>query len=326
MESTLSRKQWLGVEFRHLAALAAIAEEGTFRAAADRLGYVQSAVSQQIAFLEKALDARLIDRSRGNQPVALTEAGRVVFDHFEQILVKLGAAWADVEALAEGRAGVVRLGVTPSVESRVMPEVLVRLNRESDITVTVTECDDGSACAALSDAQVDAALVSGPLPDGPLVGHRVLEDPLMLLVQADTPLARRGSAPSLAEIGAIALIARNASTDTDAAFRELERRGISPRVVYRSDDDATVHALVASGVGAAILPALSVDPDHDGVVALSLDELPARTVSLAWHAERRLSPTLETFCDETIAACRDIQRELASRFTPQQPAELADSA
>ena len=74
MHSTLPRKHWLGIEFRHLAALAAIAEEGSFRAAADRLGYVQSAVSQQIAYLERTLDVRLIERARVTHPVALTDA------------------------------------------------------------------------------------------------------------------------------------------------------------------------------------------------------------------------------------------------------------
>ena len=109
VQSTLPRKHWLGIEFRHLAALAAIAEEGSFRAAADRLGYVQSAVSQQIAFLERTLDVRLIERAPGSHPVALTDAGRLILGHFEDILVKLGAAWADVEALSHGRAGAVRV-------------------------------------------------------------------------------------------------------------------------------------------------------------------------------------------------------------------------
>src|SRR5262245_30760830 len=137
MEHTVARQQWLGVEFRHLAALAAIAEEGTFRAAADRLGYVQSAVSQQIAFLEKTLDVRLIDRARGNQPVTLTDAGTLMLRHFEDIVSKLGAAWADVDALGAGRAGLVRLGIATSVEARVMPHVLSRLVADAQIRVSV---------------------------------------------------------------------------------------------------------------------------------------------------------------------------------------------
>jgi DNA-binding transcriptional LysR family regulator len=305
----------MGVEFRHLAALAAIAEEGTFRAAADRLGYVQSAVSQQIAVLERALDTRLIERTRGSQSVALTDAGTVLLDHFEQILAKLSAAWADVEALEDGRAGVVRLGLAPGVESHVVPGVLPRLARDTEISLNVTELADEEACAALADGRIDAALVSKPVGDGPFVDHRLIEDPLVLLVQADAPLARRGTAPSLAEIGAIALIGRRGSSDADPAFRELAARGIQPRIVYESDDDATVHALVASGVGAAIVPALSVDWCDDAVAAVPLDDvLSPRVLSLVWHAERRLTPALETFCDATIAACRELQGELDERL------------
>jgi DNA-binding transcriptional LysR family regulator len=322
MESALERKQWLGVEFRHLAALAAIAEEGTFRAAADSLGYVQSAVSQQIAFLERALGTRLIDRSRGSQPVDLTDAGRVLLDHFEEILVKLGAAWADVEALDAGRAGRVRVGMTPSVEARIVPAVLPRLARDTRITLDATGCDGDEACEALAESRIDAALVSGALGDGPLVGHRLIEDPLVLLVQADAPLARRGTAPSLAEIGAIALIGRRGASDAAVAFRELEATGVEPRVVYESDDDATVHALVANGVGAAIVPALSVDWRDASVAVLPLDEVLApRVLTLAWHGERQLTPTLERFCDVTIAACREMQRRLDERL--RRPARVA---
>ena len=81
---------------------------------------------------------------------------------------------------------------------------------------------------------------------------------------------------------------------------------------------------MASGVGAAIVPALSVDWGDDTVAAVRLDDvLSPRVLSLAWHAERQLTPTLETFCDETIAACRDIQRELDERLSDRPHAELA---
>jgi DNA-binding transcriptional LysR family regulator len=324
MDSGMERRPWLGVEFRHLAALAAIAEEGTFRAAAGRLGYVQSAVSQQIAVLERTLGTRLIERSRGSQRIALTDAGVVLLDHFEEILAKLAAAWADVEALGAGRVGVVRLGLAPGVESHVVPEVLPRLARETEISVSVTECADGQASTALADGRIDAALVSTAPRDGPFVDHRLIEDPLVLLVQADAPLARRRDAPTLSEIGAIALIGRRGSSDADPAFDELEARGIEPRIVYASDDDATVHALVASGVGAAIVPALSVDWSDDAVAAVPLDEvLSPRVLSLVWHGERRLSPALETFCDATIAACRELQRELDARLARAAPSHAA---
>ncbi len=317
MQSTLPRKHWLGIEFRHLAALAAIAEEGSFRAAADRLGYVQSAVSQQIAYLERTLDVRLIERARGTYPVALTDAGQLVLGHFEEILVRLGAAWADVEALSDGRAGAVRFGAPASVEARIIPQVLPRLARDSQIQVKVTQCADEAACAALAENRIDAALVSGPLPDGPLMGRRVIEDPLVLLVPADAPLARRGRGPRMAEIAALALIGRSAARDTETAFAQFEALGVQPRIVHTTDDDASVHALVANGIGAAILPALSVDWDDESVAALPLDEsVRPRVLSLAWHAERELTPTLETFCDATIAACREIQQRIDERLTP----------
>jgi molybdate transport repressor ModE-like protein len=317
VEAASETRPWLGVELRHLAALAAIAEEGSFRAAADRLGYVQSAVSQQIVVLERALGTRVIERRRGSQRVTLTEAGQVLLDHFEQILAKFSAAWADVQALGSGRAGVVRLGLAPSVESHVLPAVLPRLARDSQISVSVTECVDGEAWAALADGRIDTALVSSPLRDGPFVDHRLIEDPLVLLVRPDAPLARRRSAPRLAEIGAISLIGRRGSSDADVAFKELAARGIEPRIVYASDDDATVHALVAKGVGAAIVPALSVDWSDDTVAAIPLgDVLSPRVLSLVWQSERRLTPALETFCDATIAACRELQRELDARLAP----------
>src|SRR5947208_14695455 len=97
--------RWLGVELRHLAALQAVAEGGSFGRAAARLGYTQSAVSQQIATLERLVGERLVDRPGGPRPVTITQAGTVLLRHADGIVARLRAAQADLAALRDGSAG-----------------------------------------------------------------------------------------------------------------------------------------------------------------------------------------------------------------------------
>src|SRR5271170_5530703 len=102
---------WLGVEMRHLAALEAVETEGSFGRAAIKLGYTQSAVSQQIATLERIVGEKLIERPGGPRPVALTEAGRLLLRHARAIVARLQAARADLGALAAGEAGSLHVGI-----------------------------------------------------------------------------------------------------------------------------------------------------------------------------------------------------------------------
>src|SRR5215813_7527281 len=81
--------RWLGLDLRHLVALKAIADEGSFGRAAERLGYTQSAISQQIAALERIVGLRLIDRPGGPRPISLTEAGQILLRHADAIQARL---------------------------------------------------------------------------------------------------------------------------------------------------------------------------------------------------------------------------------------------
>src|SRR5215813_14254527 len=98
----MKHDQWLGVEIRHFAALQALAEEGSFGRAAERLGYTQSAVSQQIATLERIVGERLVERPGGPRPISLTEAGLLLLRHADSIVARLQAAHSDLDALKEG--------------------------------------------------------------------------------------------------------------------------------------------------------------------------------------------------------------------------------
>src|SRR5437868_10374935 len=122
--SIMKHDQWLGVEFRHLAALQALAAEGSFGRAARRLGYTQSAVSQQIATLERIVGEKLVERPGGPRPISLTEAGRILLRHAESIVARLQAAQADLAAFASGEAGSLHVGTFQSVGAKILPEVM----------------------------------------------------------------------------------------------------------------------------------------------------------------------------------------------------------
>src|ERR1051325_44378 len=121
---------WLGVELRHLAALHAVANAGSFGRAAERLGYTQSAVSQQIATLERIVGERLIERPGGPRAVSLTEAGALLLRHAEAIVARLDAARADMASLRAGTTGTLRVGTYQSVGARVLPAVMRRFRNE----------------------------------------------------------------------------------------------------------------------------------------------------------------------------------------------------
>jgi DNA-binding transcriptional LysR family regulator len=132
-------------------ALLAVAQERSFAGAARRLGYTQSAVSQQIAALESAVGQRLVERPGGRRPVALTEAGELLLRHAEAIVTRLRAARADLAALADGEAGRLRVGTFQSVGVRIVPAVLRRfVQRHPDVELQLHEAASGDELLELS--------------------------------------------------------------------------------------------------------------------------------------------------------------------------------
>lgn len=300
-----ARGRWLGVEVRHLAALEAIVREGSFRGAADSLGYGQSAISQQVSYLEQLFGARLIERSRGSAPIALTEAGELLLDHVEVILSRLQAAQADLDALADGRAGVVRVGAFQSAANRLFGHVLPAFARVApNVRVVATETQtDAPLFDLVERREVDIAFCQLPIVDGPFESVEVMEDPFVFMVSARSALAASDEAPSLAEIGAMPLIGFNVGRVQEHVLAELQARGIEPEFAQRSDLNATVQSLVAADIGAAIVPYLSVDPQHPGTSVVELRELAPRKIALVWHRDYGRTRTAELFADAVRSTC-----------------------
>ncbi|HEX6664512.1 MAG TPA: LysR family transcriptional regulator [Gaiellaceae bacterium] len=297
---------WLGVELRHFLALEAVAREGSFGRAAKALGYTQSAVSQQIAALERIVGQRLVERPGGPKPVSLTEAGRLLLTHADAIAARVAAAQADLTALADGDAGPLRVGVFQSVGQRILPEVMRRFGRSwPRVKVSLTESsDDEELLALIERGDLDLTFADLPLVDGPFESVELLRDPYVLVVPSGSELAHRDSAPTGREIAELDLIAHKhcrTLAQVEAAFRR------PLQFVFRSDHNQTVQALVASGVGSALVPRLTMDDADETTRLIELPKVPPRLIALAWHRDRYRLPAARAFVETAAAVCADLQ-------------------
>jgi DNA-binding transcriptional LysR family regulator len=303
----MSANDWLGVDLRHLAALEAVARTGSFGRAARELGYTQSAVSQQIAQLERIVGQRLFDRPGGPRPVEPTEAGLLLLRHADAIVAQLDAARADMAALAEGEAGTLRVGIYQSVGARLLP-ALVRRFRAQLPRVGVRVREESSAddlLRLLEHGELDLSFADLPLREGPFEWAELLQDPYVLLVSARSELAELDAAPPLRDVAKLPLIGRRS---TDEPERFLAGRVPEVNVVFRTDDNGTLAAFVAEGLGAAIEPRLVVDPRDRDVKMLPFgSRIPPRTLVLAWHRDRYRSQAAQAFVE--------LARELAAEAT-----------
>jgi DNA-binding transcriptional LysR family regulator len=307
----MNGEQWLGIELRHLAALVAVARERSFRGAAARLGYVPSAISGQIATLERVVGTRLVERTRGPGRVQLTPAGELLLAHAESILSRLQAAQADVGDFLEGAQSTLRVGITQSVGVRILPTLMQRYSeRWPDVALLPTEAaGDLELYDGVERGDLDLAFVELPVPEGPFASFELMTDPYVLLVRADDPLAgRRAEADDVAQRPLIGYSVCRGMRRVEAT---LEARGAEPNVVVRSDVNATVQALVAAGVGAAIVPRLAVDETDARTAVVEFGRsltVPPRTLAIAWHADRAHTAAVREFVDLAQQVARELAR------------------
>jgi molybdate transport repressor ModE-like protein len=302
-----------GIEIRHLTALEAVADEGSFRAAARRLGYVQSAISEQISTLERLVGQRLVERSRGAGKIELTEAGEMLLAHAKAIGARLKAAQADLAALREGSAGALRLGIYQSVGARVLPRLLPVYAREwPNVTVLPRESPtDAGLFELVERGELDLSFADLPLGEGPFEAAELIRDPYVLVVAADSPLARAGRPVGLGDVADLPLIGHWTCRVMPRVEAELRAQGVEPNFVFRSDIISTIQAMVGARVGAALVPRLTIDPDDSAIAVLELDDsmpVEPRVVALFWHRDRYRSPAAIGF----VQAAKRIAEQLAA--------------
>ena len=181
------------VELRHLRALHAVAEEGSFIGAADILGYSQAAISQQIAGLEAAVGQSLFDRPGGPRPVTLTPAGRLLLAHAEAISERLELAETELGDLASGMAGRLRIGTYQSVSVQLLPELVREMRVVSpDLAITLVEHDlNDDLTEELVAGEIDVTFLQGPYEDSRLDIIDLGFDPYVVVLGAASDFAGR---------------------------------------------------------------------------------------------------------------------------------------
>jgi molybdate transport repressor ModE-like protein len=311
------------LDLRHLAALDAIARTRSISRAAEELGYGQSAVSQQLAALERVVGHRLVDRGTGPRPVTLTAAGESLLGHARWILDRLVAARNDLERLDSGEAGSLRIGTFQSAGARLLPSVLAAYRKVwPSITLSIhTETRTGELAELLLAGAIDVAFVEGA-SIGPGLEHReVVRDRYVALVPPGHRLATRRTvtlADFAGEDFVDGLLGDQCTARGEQALREAGAEG---RVVFRTDDNPTRQRLVDAGLGCAVLPGLTVEPGlTNGAVILALEEDIHRTICLAWASERTQTFALLRFVEiaEATLASADAKKPSALQKSGQR--------
>ena len=270
----------------HLRVLREVAERGSFSAAADALDYTQSAVSKQIAALERDAGIALIQRAV--RPVCLTDAGRALLAHAEAAFSHLAAAENELAAIADLRGGTLRLGTFASAGATVIVPALSAFHaRYPDVTLSLIEAEPRESISLVRAGELDLAVIydypalSSSL-DEHLEATHLLDDTFELIVPSDHPLARkrRLNLHALAhERWLFPRITGGLSSTYDRLMRgACAVAGFEPQILFEINDCQTAEGFVAAGMGIAVLPHLALYPMHPGVRVRKLQDAPTRSV------------------------------------------------
>jgi DNA-binding transcriptional LysR family regulator len=307
------------LDVRRLRVLREVARCGSLARAAQVLSYTPSAVSQQIAALEREAGTVLLERrARG---VVLTEAGHALVRHADAILAQLQAAEAALVELADLRRGRLRMASFATAGANVLPRAVDAFRaRHPGIELSVQQASPSESVARLREGGLDLALTVD-LEATPAEGVEVIhlfDDPVQLALHRDHPLAAKTEIrlEDLKQETWIDVPRRTSGGKVLA--RACERAGFEPKVTFESDDYTAIQELVGAGVGVALLPELALCPPHEAVVLRSLGpEGPRRHIQAATRPAAFRSPAAAAMLEILL------EQRPRRRQEPLQPAARA---
>jgi DNA-binding transcriptional LysR family regulator len=294
------------LDVRRLRLLCEVDRRGSIAAAAQALAFTPSAVSQQLAKLEREVGVQLLDR--GPRSVALTEAGRALVARADEILARVAEAEGELRTLAHASgSATLRLGSFPTAAATIaLPAVALLRRDRPQVEVTVTESDPLISLGRLKAGELDAALLFEydfvPLPgDDAVEFEEVYEEPLLVVLPKGHAAARRRSV-ALVELADEAWIHSTPRSSCHPFTRRACRAaGFEPRIAFHFDDYQAMQTLVAGGAGVALAPEMALATPHPGVEARPIAFRGPRRRIYSAHLPATATPLVR----ELVAALRE---------------------
>jgi molybdate transport repressor ModE-like protein len=302
------------LDVKRMRILKEVADHGSFSAAAESLSYTQSAISQQIAALEREAGTQLV--TRGSRGIKLTEAGEALVRHADAILTRLADAEAELEAIAGLRGGRLRMAAFPTVGATLMPLAIATFReRHPDVELTVRQLEPEDSLPLLKCGDIDIALTIEPSAldesDG-LDSTFLLDDPMFAALPLNHPLADK-SRVRLKDLANDSWIGTTDACSCGALVRnQCIRMGFEPNITFESDDYLAIQGLIAAGVGVALIPTLALTTVRDDIVIRDLGaDAPIRQIAAATLPGAQRSPAAR--------AMLDVLTEVATQYAKPAP-------
>jgi molybdate transport repressor ModE-like protein len=290
------------LDVRRMRILREVAEQGSFSAAADSLHLTQSAVSQQIAALERETGAVLVDRNRGH--LRLTDPGQALVGHAEAVLARLDEAEQELQEIAGLRGGRVRMASFPTAGATVVIRAVASFRRKHPgVELKLSEAEPEDSIPQLRAGEHDLVLVYDydyvPLPeDRDTERHLLLEERMQLALPKDHPLAGRERAP-LAELrDETWIVGTTRHSCRDNVVIGCRRAGFEPQIGFESDDYQVHQSLVSAGMGVSLVPELLLTGRHPGMRVIEIEpDPPVRRVWAMTRLSRARSAATEAMLE-----------------------------
>jgi len=298
------------LDVRRMRVLREVAIQGSFSAAAEALSFTQSAVSQQIAALERETGTILVQRSaRG---VRLTEAGEALVRHADAVLCRL--AEAELEAIAGLRGGRLRMAAFESAGATLMPLAIADFRaKHPAIELSMSLGEPEHIEPQLKSGELDLVLGFGSrfAKDDDIERQFLIEDPMLLVLPKDHVLAGKRNL-RLADLAEEAWIGGPQDCECNRLiYGACSAAGYDPRIAFETDDYAAVQGFVAAGVGVSLIAELGLTTIRDDILVRDLGrETPVRKIYAAVAGGYRTPAT---------TAMLEVLKDVAESYQTRRP-------